>query len=208
MFFKKRGFTLVEMMIAILLSAIVIFFSYTLTISAYKMFSKISKTSKNYNNIQFFEEVLKKSITEAQSISFTPDKKEMRCTRYDKNIGDFVVDVYSFENSSCKFGNEVGEQYESFPKNIIKDNKMFGPTKLFLKTELVSGTASAPKVLVLNNIRAFYYRPNKYPAGGQNSAVHWDNIMIGVAYEEQIVPNISKIQTKSFCFASRQGSIS
>lgn len=209
MFFKKKGFTLVEMMVAILLSAIVIFFSYTMTISAYKMFSRISKSSKNFNNIQFFEEVLKKSITEAQTISFSSNKKEMKCTRYDKNIGEFVVDVYSFpEDSAGKFDNVVGKQYDSFPQNIITDNKMFGSTKLLLRTELLSGTVLSSNVLVLDNIRAFYYRPNKYPGStGSNPAIHWDNIMIGVVYEEQIIPNVSKRQTKSFCFAVRNGSI-
>ncbi len=203
MFFTKKGFTLVEMMVAILLSAVVIFFSYTLTISAYKMFSKVSSTSKGFNNIQFFEEILKKSITESESVVF--NNSSIICTRYDVVLREKVRDTYTFESSSGFFGNLVGKEYDVFPFNIPND-KRFGATKLFMKTEVLSGHAlPETQVLVLNNVRAFYYRPNKYPGG---TGAHLDNVTIGIIYDDHVVPNIPKRQFRTFCFSSRQGSIS
>ena len=98
MFFKKRAFTLVELMVAILLSAIIVFFSYTMTISAYKMFTKMNNTSYSIDNIKFFEETFKKSVTEAINIETTPagtthDVEEFIFTRFDVNIGEEVEDV-------------------------------------------------------------------------------------------------------------------
>ena len=92
MSFTKKGFTLVEMMVAILLSAIVIFFSYTMTISAYKMFSKVSKTANNFNSPQFFEEVFKRSLTDAYDIDINSDK--IVCKRYDPKLDKDVHDIY------------------------------------------------------------------------------------------------------------------
>jgi prepilin-type N-terminal cleavage/methylation domain-containing protein len=202
MLFTKKGFTLVEMMVAILLSAIVIFFSYTLTISAYKMFSKVSSTSQKSNSIKFFEEALKKSITEAETVKFESNK--ITCTRYDMNLNHKVKDTYTLEEGNCNFGNLVGKEYDVFP-NIIPADKIFKSTKLFVKTEFVGGGSwSSPKILVLNNVRAFYYRPNKYPSTGS----HLDNVTIGIIYDDYVVPNLPKRQYRSFCLSSRNGSIS
>ena len=68
MIYKKRAFTLVELMVAILLSAIIVFFSYTMTISAYKMFTKMNNTSYTVDNMKFFEaKVNKKGEVEGLS---------------------------------------------------------------------------------------------------------------------------------------------
>lgn len=198
MLFTKKGFTLVEMMVAVLLSAIVIFFSYTMTISAYKMFSKTSKTAQNFNNIQFFEEVLKKSITEADRIDLTGDS--IRCRRSDPHLNNYVTDIYTFENpaSDTKFLELYGSHFDSYPSNIT-DSDMFAPKNLRLKSVPDGSSESAsPDILVLSNVRAFFYRPNKI--GGANN--HLKNITIGIVYEDRVM-SISRRQNRTFCFTLR-----
>ena len=197
MFFIKKGFTLVEMMVAILLSAIVIFFSYTMTISAYKMFSKTSKTAKNFNNVQFFEEILKKSITESNRINIEEGK--ITCERYDTHLNRQVIDTYTFSPASdAKFIEQYGSHFDAYPSNIGNSN-MFAPRELHLRS-VPEGTSesSSPDILVLNNVRAFFYRPNKMGAGN-----HLGNIMIGIVYEDSVVPGVTKRQNRTFCFTMR-----
>lgn len=190
MFYTKKGFTLVEMMVAILLSAIIIFFSYTLTISAYKMFSKTSKTSKNFNNIQFFEEVLKKSITEADRVEISSDHRRIECRRYDVRLGHDVTDVYSFESANGVFREQVGSHLETYPSNITGGN-LFAPTRLMLRT-------GGLDILVLNNVRAFFYRANKIGDG----TPHLQNISIGIVYEDNSL-SVPRRQNRSFYFTMR-----
>lgn len=199
MFFTKKGFTLVEMMVAVLLSAIVIFFSYTMTISAYKMFSKTSKTAKNFNNVQFFEEVFKKSITEATEVTFSNDvtstnrRESRRITvrRYDVRLGREVTETYRFRTDNVRFIEHVGSHSDSMPSNI---------TQLSAPTDLILETDDGLEILVLSNVRAFFYRINKLGNGVPEP--HLNNIAIGIVYEDRVM-SVPKRQNRSFFFAMR-----
>ena len=204
MFFTKKGFTLVELMVAVVLSAIVIFFSYTMTISAYKMFSKVSNTSNNFNSSLFFEEYFTRLFEDAFEISFSGSKITAR--RFDPNIknGSTVKDDYSFEKKggggSVQFTKVGTNQHFDSVVNLNNFSDEPGTANLIVRTP--GAGLKIEDVVLLSNIKAFYYRVNTIGAGvaGQE---HLRNITIGVVYDDYIVPGVPKRQFKTFCFALR-----
>lgn len=209
MFLKKRAFTLVELMVAIMLSAIIVFFSYTMTISAYKMFTKMHNTSYSIDNVKFFEEAFKKSVTESSDIQTDPagtthDVQEFIFTRYDTNIGEEVTDVYTLEDEhgnrvNFRFSGSATNRFEVYPENVTDETlKGFVAAKLFVETSYGSHRT---RMLLLSNVKAVYFRFNK--TGANN---HLQNITIGIIYYDDS-SNVVKRQNKSFCFTSRSISV-
>ena len=203
MFFTKKAFTLVELMVAILLSAIIVFFSYTMTISAYKMFTRMNNTSYNVDNVKFFEEVFKKSVSEANNIETAPaaagDKDEIKFTRYDVNIGNEVTDIYTLDDEQgnrLKFRlDNTTHHYEVYPGNIADDAlKDVKPVKLFVETSYGSHKT---RMLLLNNVKAFYYRFDK--TGNVNNL---RDITIGIIYYDDSAKTLKR-QNRTFCFTAR-----
>jgi prepilin-type N-terminal cleavage/methylation domain-containing protein len=202
MFSKKEGFTLVELMVAVVLSAIVIFFSYTMTISAYKMFSKVSKTSNNFNSTLFFEEYFTRVFEDAYDINFSGSR--IRCQRFDPNIknGKKVKDDYSFEkkggSGSIQFIKVNNDHFDSvIDPESIPDN---GTADLIVRTP--GAGLKIEDVVLLSNVRAFYYKVDTIGVGDAGED-HLRNITIGVVYDDYIVPGVPKRQFKTFCFALR-----
>ncbi len=210
MFLKKRAFTLVELMVAIMLSAIIVFFSYTMTISAYKMFTRMHNTSYSIDNVKFFEEAFKKSVTESSDIqtdpaSTTHDVQEFIFTRYDTNIGEEVTDVYTLEdehgnNVNFRFpGGGAANRFEVYPENVTDEAlKGFVPAKLFVETSYGSHRT---RMLLLSNVKAVYFRFDK-----TGNADNLRDITIGIIYYDDS-SNVVKRQNKSFCFTSRSISV-
>ena len=205
MFLKKRAFTLVELMVAIMLSAIIVFFSYTMTISAYKMFTKMHNTSYSIDNVKFFEEAFKKSVTESSDIQTDPagtthDVQEFIFTRYDANIDDEVTDVYTLEDEhgnriNFRFSGSAANRFEVYPRNVTDETlKGFVSAKLFVETSYGSHRT---RMLLLSNVKAVYFRFNKTGAHD-----HLQNITIGIIYYDDS-SNAVKRQNKSFCFTFR-----
>lgn len=213
MFLKKKAFTLVELMVAILLSAIIVFFSYTMTISAYKMFNRMHNTSYSTDNLKFFEEAFKKSVTEACDITTDPvaalNVREFRFRRYDGNIeadGAYVEDIYTLEKDD---GDRVefrsnNNGYEIYPENITEESlSNVRPARLFVET--INGSHRT-KILLLKNIKAFYYKFNKTNGGGYNDGGldgnNLKDISIGIVYYDDS-SKITKRENRTFCFTAR-----
>ena len=203
---KKRAFTLVELMVAILLSAIIVFFSYTMTISAYKMFTKMNNTSYSIDDIKFFEEVFKKSVSEAEDTNFTStttsDLNELRFERYDTKLPtpEKVIDVYTLDDengNTLSFMCNDANKYEVYPSSItdfaLRD---ITPVKLFVETTNSSGTRIS-RMLLLNNVKAFYYRVDK-----TGDTKNLRDITIGIVYYDDSTKTLKR-QNRSFCFTAR-----
>lgn len=206
MIYKKRAFTLVELMVAILLSAIIVFFSYTMTISAYKMFTKMNNTSYSVDNMKFFEEAFKKSVSEADETNLLPttttNLDELVFRRYDVNIGEDVIDVYTIvdkDDSKLDFKFDgTNNHFEVYPEAITDlALKSIEPGKLFLETRKASSHAQISKMLLLNNVKAFYYRVDK--TGDTNNL---RDITIGIVYYDDSSKTLRR-QNRSFCFTAR-----
>ena len=207
MIFKKRAFTLVELMVAVLLSAIIVFFSYTMTISAYKMFTKMHNTSYNIDNVKFFEEAFKKSVFEADEINIdkttATDVDELRFRRYDVNLGEEVIDVYTLDDENgtkLKFNFDNSTNYEVYPEQV--DDTTLGkikPVKLFVETRRAASAAKISKMLLLNNVKAFYCKVDK-TTGATSTTTNLRDITIGIIYYDD---SVKKRQNRSFCFTAR-----
>ncbi|MBR6297650.1 MAG: prepilin-type N-terminal cleavage/methylation domain-containing protein [Candidatus Gastranaerophilales bacterium] len=196
MLFTKKGFTLVEMMVAMLLSAIVIFFSYTMTVSAHKMFAKVSNTSNNFNNTQFFEEFFKSTLMNAYKIEISEDG--IACRIYDPMAGKKYQNNYSFNNqkgdgNSVQFKTQHGSHYDSVFNNIP-----IGKSANLIVRNQGAGH-KIDNTILLSNVRAFYYRVDKIGAG-PGAPNNFRNITIGIVYDDYIVPGVPKRKYKTFCF--------
>ena len=166
------------------------------------MFSKVSKTANNFNSPQFFEEVFKRSLTDAYDIDINSDK--IVCKRYDPKLDKDVHDTYIFESKgggSVQFLEQVGSHYDSFPDKIPVGDKSAN-----LVVRNVGAGLKIDRVILLSNVKAFYYRKNKM--GMQNNSIpHLQNITVGIVYDDYIVPGVPKRQCKTFCFTLRNQNV-
>lgn len=206
---KEKAFTLIELVIAMLLSAIIVFFAYTMMVTSYKLFAGLYNTSYNLNNIRFFEEAIKKSITESEEITPLPvagnranNTNELRFRRYDLNLKDWVWDTYYLANGSqfrsAYTGSGADNDYDTYPKNI-GNTLLFEPTDLKVKVEYDSGQSI--DILLLKNVRAVYYR---YDKTDRPNNINGDlkDVTIGIVYDDDSSKG-SKKQSRTFCFTSR-----
>lgn len=212
---NKKAFTLIELVISLLLSSIIVFFSYTMMTTSYKMFSGLHKTSYNLNNIRFFEAAMRKSITgackenpeynpstyhgyyytpEPKPIRFTDSKKRLVVRRYDSNVKSWATDTYYFSNGA-QFKAATSD-YDTFPEDI---KSLSAPTNLMLEVAYDFGVNI--RMLLLKNVRAFYYSFDKTdrPASRTDDLI---DLTIGIVYDDDST-NVLKRQNRTFCFTAR-----
>ncbi|MBQ3834666.1 MAG: prepilin-type N-terminal cleavage/methylation domain-containing protein [Elusimicrobia bacterium] len=211
-----KAFTLVEMIVAVVLSSILIFFAYTMTISAYRIFSRMSDSSKNSNSIRFFEESFRKSVKGCTEWAISSDKRTIAFLRYDPNIksgGDWVVDKYTFDSpftmvqgassisGSTSYSPDV--EPEKVPGSSLKSaaNLYLQYCKKSSPLYNASAYGSEGKILVLSGVRYFYFTINKQ-LSSYGYTGDLKDISIGIVYDEKVNKFIKR-KNKAFCFTSR-----
>lgn len=97
----RVGFTLIEVMVSLFLSAMVAFFVYTMMISSYNAYRRISSVSRNANSIRYFIETFSSSIKYCNSVpDFDATNKVLTFERYDENYKQVVKEKYYFSEGS------------------------------------------------------------------------------------------------------------
>ncbi|MBR3653915.1 MAG: prepilin-type N-terminal cleavage/methylation domain-containing protein [Elusimicrobia bacterium] len=205
-FNNEKAFTLIELVVSLMLSAIIVFFSYTMMTTSYKMFSGLHRTSYNLNNTRFFEEAMRRSIASARwndvynhtsynkPIEFISSDRRLVVRRFD-SVKGWVKDTYYFSNNA-QFKKDVSNNYDTRPENI----KTLSPgTNLMLNVEK-EGTGEGTDILLLRNVRACYYRKNRITGTGTEDNLM--NITFGIVYDDDS-SKVMKRKNKSFCFTIR-----
>ena len=174
MFFKKKlkllGFTLIEVMVTLVLSVLVSFFVYTMMMSSYNSFRRLSSVSKNANSIRFFVSSINNSIKNAKA--FSCSTSELSFTRYDVHRNQLVTERYFFSE-----GGSIAPNY-SKSTNIATLNSQTGSSLGVLKKEVKSSGGTVIETVVVSNvIRAIYYNVTE-------SGVRYKRLNLGVVYDD------------------------
>lgn len=181
----KRGFTLIEVMVALFLSVIVSLFVYTMMISSYNAYNRLSSVSKNANSIRYFIASFSNSIkyaTELPTEVFSGGKtSSLTFKRYDKNYNDIIREKYYFEN---------GSEFVRSPQHSISvtTDTYHCETMGVLKKDIIVGGTVVQTIIISNILRSVYY---DIPA---TTAVfnRFRKMNLGVIYDDVVDGKVNK----------------
>lgn len=180
MSFKKKygilGFTLIEVMVTLVLSVMVSFFVYTMMMSSYTAFRRLSSVSKNANSIRFFVSSISNSSRNACNIYVSGNA--LCFDRFDKNRGTngtYITESYYFENG----GNLTEDATKSTSVATLNSQKGSSLGVLKKKVTVKSGGAVLETVVVSNVIRVIYYSFSTAASGER-----YKRLNLGVVYDD------------------------
>lgn len=175
MSFKKKhvvlGFTLIEVMVTLVLSVMVSFFVYTMMMSSYTAFRRLSSVSKNANSIRFFVSSISNSSRNACKMYVSGNA--LCFDRFDQNRNKYVTESYYFENG----GNLTLDATKS--TSVATLNSQKGSSLGVLKKKVTSGGTVLETVVVSNVIRVIYYSFDFDRYKRLNLGVVYDDIVDG-----------------------------
>ena len=182
---NKKGFTLIEVMVSLFLSVMVAFFVYTMMISSYNSYRRLSSISKNANSIRYFITSFSNSIKYCEKtpeVSTMPDGgKCIIFTRYDKVYNDTIKERYYFSS-----GGEL-IQKDTYSVNVAGAPYNSGKLGLFKKDLLRADDTLIETITISNIIRTIYFY---CPAPGGTDRLRKMNV--SVIYDDVIDGNIDK----------------
>lgn len=169
------GFTLMEVMVSLFLSVMVSFSVYTMMISSYNAYNRISSVSKNANSIRFFITTFSNSIEQAYKLpdeAGGADNKILTFSRYDKKYGKKIEEKYFFEG-----GSELRKDATNSVSvtTITHHSETLG----VLKRETIVDGKVKEKIIVSNIIRSIYYSITTEASG-------FKRMNIGVIYDDVV----------------------
>lgn len=153
---NKTGFTLIEVMVSLFLSVMVAFFVYTMMISSYTAYRRLSSVSKNANSIRYFITNISNSIKYCDGLPVEETSavhgKCLVFRRYDQYLNENVKEKYYFsgglgyliKSSSCSVNVNTASYYSSSLGLLKKDICRLDDTVI-------------ESVTVSNIIRAIYF---------------------------------------------------
>lgn len=183
------GFTLIEMMISLFLSVMVAFFVYTMMISSYNAYNRLSSLSKNSNSIRFFLKSIENSIK--YSVSFNPagttPANELIFERFTTNPVNptgpkiRIRERYYFEGGSSK-GTILSDEAKSKNGVLSADNYYKQGLGLLKKDVIiVSENRKVETVVMSNIIRTIYFF-----ADDAGATRKYKTFYLGVIYDDVV----------------------
>lgn len=186
MFYRKKrktlGFTLIEVMISLFLSVMVAFFVYTMMISSYSVYRRISSVSKNANSIRFFISSFERSIRyscDFDEVSVGSNKYELKFKMYDPSRGVMIFERYyfvgggSFIRSESKGSTQTGlggaTDYNTGTLGLLKKDII-----------LAADNRTVETVVISNRVRTVYFWRTPYVAN------RYVRLNLGVVYDDVI----------------------
>lgn len=189
---NKKGFTLIEVMVSLILSAIVIFFIYTMMTVSYTSYSKLFGVSQQKNDTRFFETMIKKSIANAAYVKMLPSKFSFGY--YDIYLGIYRLDEYSFTTGSFTNSLALAVNPPTTEATIPSTNRILKLT-VYNAGASYTGNTVVRTEIILQNVNALYYHENK-------TAV-MDNISLGLIYNRVLADGEVNYEIRTFKFTSR-----
>ena len=165
-----KAFTLVEVMVCIILTAIVAFFIYTMMLSAHKTYFKLFSVSRQKNDIRYFETLIKRSVSSAQVYELNGNQLIFKYYHWNSASASlkYRVDVYSC--GSALKSDATGSNIEDLmgKKNTEIKSSYSGTTDTTIYLTVYEGSsyenaiASTPimsnEVVMENVNKLFYYK--------------------------------------------------
>ncbi|MBR3628426.1 MAG: prepilin-type N-terminal cleavage/methylation domain-containing protein [Elusimicrobia bacterium] len=179
------GFTLIEVMVSLFLSVMVAFFVYTMMISSYSAYNRLSSVSKNANSIRYFITNFSNSIKYCDSIPveeiLSGGELCLSFTRYDKNYNTTIKEKYYFSGgggfvkSSTASVNLTSVGYHSSALGLLK------------KDICRLDNSVIESITISNIIRTIYFDWT-----GTSTSKRMRMMNIGVIYDDVIDGRIDK----------------
>lgn len=186
MAYKRTGFTLIEVLISLFLSAMVAFFIYTMMISAYNAYRRISSVSRNANSIRYFVTNISNSIKNARAIPIKGTRPDTGATTltfsvYSKQYKAIVKETYFFED-----GSELIENANSSVS--VSTNTRHSETMGVLKKEIINSDNQVLETLIISNIIRTIY----FSWSGPSAVARHRKMNLGVIYDDVIDGQVNK----------------
>lgn len=224
---KIKGFTLTEMIICTLLAGIVIFFVYTIMLSANKSYVKLYKDSKNKNDIVYFKNLLRKSVMNAnigKNFRVLDNGKKIEIGYYDSNFGEdggYRVDVYEFSSSSndvverAYYNSHNGKSY-TLKTHKLSDSSDIRDKEATVDLYVYSGKYNPNnqtiipenaqykrKERLLNNVVHVFYDYQCYGAIGSGGGVADNRLFISIVYKTILTKEDYEYHSDFFIFKNK-----
>lgn len=180
---KKTGFTLIEVLISLFLSAMVAFFVYTMMISSYNSYRRISSVARNANSIRYFITNISNSIKNSQSVPVKEGgatNTSLTFTVYDKQYKDIIKEKYYFTD-----GSEFVESAESSVS--VSTNTHHSETLGVLKKDIIKGGKVVETLTISNVIRTIYFSWT-----GPSATARHRKMNLGVIYDDIVDGKVNK----------------
>lgn len=178
--YKKTGFTLIEVLISLFLSAMVAFFIYTMMVSAYNAYRRISSVSRNANSIRYFIANISNSIKNAKTIPTigvhpVTGTTSLTFSVYNKQYKAVVKERYYFDGGS--------ELIESASSSVsVSTDTHHAETMGVLKKDIINSDNQILETLIISNIiRSIYFSWT-----GPSSVARHRKMNLGVVYDDVI----------------------
>ena len=180
----RVGFTLIEVMVSLFLSAMVAFFVYTMMISSYNSYRRISSVSRNANSIRYFVETFGNSIKNCNKLpTFTSNI--LTFERYDKNYNEVIMEKYYFSDGSSFIQSSTASVSVT---TSTYHNEILG----LLKKDIYRLDGSLIETIIISNIiRTIYF---DWPTPSANDRFRKFNF--GIIYDDVVDGKINKATGK------------
>ncbi|MCR4662593.1 MAG: prepilin-type N-terminal cleavage/methylation domain-containing protein [Endomicrobiaceae bacterium] len=186
---RKIGFTLIEVLVSLFLSVMVAVFVYTMMISSYNAYRRLSSVSKNANSIRYFIESFSNSVKYANRVpveSIYSGSVSLTFKRYDNVVNDIIQERYYFSGGS--------EFVKSSSASVsVSTANHHCETLGVLKKDILTkdGSKVLETITVSNVIRTVYFNS---PTPAPNDRFRKMNI--GVIYDDVVDGNVNKTTGK------------
>lgn len=185
---RKIGFTLIEVMVSLFLSVMVAMFVYTMMISSYNAYRRLSSVSKNANSIRYFIESFGNSIKNANRVPVEGvynGSVSLTFKRYDSSYNDIIQERYYFSGGS--------EFIKSSSASVSVTTSTHHSTTLgLLKKDVLSKDGKVLETITISNIIRTVYFNSPAPAGTDR----FRKMNLGVIYDDVVDGNVNKTTGK------------
>ncbi|MDD5021273.1 MAG: prepilin-type N-terminal cleavage/methylation domain-containing protein [Endomicrobiaceae bacterium] len=219
---NKKGFTLIEVLVSVILAGIIVYFLYIMTLASYEAYKTLFGVSKETSDIRVCETYLRRSIKNACYINILPSAASSQATSldfgrqelyWDSGTGTirnrYVVDRYVVKDSTAPV--KTGRFYkdETYycdqipnPRETTKE----GTHELLLRIYYtdsdfnISGHALISEEQILTNLKvAYYYIPSNVYAGVNRFTL----VKIGLDFDDTLATGEVYRYTRLFHLIAR-----
>jgi len=219
---NKKGFTLIEVLVSIILAGIIVYFLYIMMLTSYNSLKTLFGVAKETSDIRVCETYLRRSIKNACHIEILPTATSAQATSLDFgrqelywNSGTgtitnrYVVDRYVVKDSTnpVKSGRFYLDDV-NYGNNIPnpRESTKAGCYELLLQVYYtdsdfnISGHAQIREEQILTNLRvAYYYIPSNTASGVNRFTL----VKIGLDFDDYLSTGEIYRYTRLFHFAAR-----
>lgn len=219
---NKKGFTLIEVLVSIILAGIIVYFLYIMMLTSYNAYKTLFGVAKETSDIRVCETYMRRSIKNACYINILPTAAASQATALDFGRQElywdsgtstiknrYVVDRYVVKDSTDPV--KTGRFYKddtNFCDQIPnpRDSTKVGSHELLVQVYYtdsdfdIAGHALVRQEQILTNLRvAYYYIPSNVYAGVKRFTL----VKIGLDFDDYLATGEVYRYTRLFHFAAR-----